>query len=197
MSVARVRYLDEPKELQALAHPLRLTLLEGLRTPSSAAELARTVDASRQNVNYHLKELERAGLVRKVGERRSGGFTESLFEAVASSFVVSPRAAWGDERRLDALRAQLSLEHLVRLGEQLGHDAAVLLDRAAFDGEEIASVSVDAEVHFTSEDDRSQFLREYLAAVGPLLRKHGRKTGTPYRVVLGAYPDPDDEGGGR
>jgi DNA-binding transcriptional ArsR family regulator len=196
MSQARVHVVDAPQQLQALAHPLRLQLLAALRTPTSAAGAAREIGASRQNVNYHLKELERAGLVTKVGERRTGGFVEGLYETVASSIVVSPRAAWSDPRRLGALRDQLSLENLVVIGERLGRDAAALLDRAAFDGDQIASVAVDTEVHFASEAARADFLREYLAAVGPLLRKYGRRKGDTYRVVLAAYPDPQPSAGG-
>jgi hypothetical protein len=144
----------------------------------------------RQKVNYHLKELERTGLVVRTGERRNGNFVESLFRSAARTLVVSPRAAWGDPRRLAAMAAQLSLENLIALGERLQRDAAVLLDRAAFDGEQIASAAVDAEVRFAGEEVRAAFLNEYLAAVGPLLKKYGTKEGAPYRVALAAYPNP-------
>jgi hypothetical protein len=146
--------------------------------------------AARQKVNYHVKELERTGLVVRTGERRHGNFVESLFRSAARTLVVSPRAAWGDPRRLAATADQLSLENLVSLGERLQRDAAVLLDRAAFDGEQIASAAVDAEVRFASEGARAAFLDEYLAAVGSLLRKYGTKEGAPYRVSLAAYPNP-------
>jgi hypothetical protein len=124
------------------------------------------------------------------GERRSGNFVESLYRSAARTLVVLPRAAWGDPRRLAAMADQVSLENLVTLGERLARDAAVLLDRATFEAEEIASAAVEAEVHFAGEADRAAFLDEYLAAVGPLLRKYGATAGTPYRVALAAYPDP-------
>lgn len=196
MVATRVHLVEDADALQALAHPVRVQVLEALKEPGSAAAAARAVGQSRQNVNYHLKELERAGLVRKVGERRKGNFIEALYEAVASTIVVSPRAAWGDPRRFDALRDQMALENLVVLGERLGRDAAALLDRAAFDGEEIASAAVEAEVRFADEAARAAFLEEYLRAVGPLLRKYGKRSGTPYRVALAAYPDPSAADGG-
>src|SRR5262249_34676309 len=152
--------------------PVRVRVLEALRTPGSAAAAARVVGQPRQNVNYHLKELERAGLVRKVGKRRNGNFTETLYQSIAPTIVVSPRPACADPRRTDALRDQMSLENLILVGERLGRDAAALLDRAAFDGEQIASATVDAEVHFADEAERAAFMREYLAAIGPLLRKY-------------------------
>lgn len=188
---SQVKLVEHPEGLQALAHPVRVQVLEALREPSSAATAARRVGQPRQNVNYHVKELERAGLVRRVGERRKGNFVERLYQAVATTFVVSPRAAWGNPRRIEAMQDQFALERLVHLGERLERDAAVLLDRAAFDGDQIASVSVEVDVRFATEADRAAFLEEYLAAVGPLFRKYGRRDGDPYRVALAAYPDPE------
>jgi DNA-binding transcriptional ArsR family regulator len=177
--------------LQTLAHPMRLRILAELRTPSSAAAVARTLGEPRQKVNYHVKELERAGLVGLVGERRSGNLTESLYQAVASTFVVSPRLAWVDRPRTGALAEQVALENLVAVGERLQRSAAQLLDRAAFDGEQIASAAVEAEVRLADEEQRSAFLKEYVAAVGPILKRYGVAGGDPYRVVLAIHPDPD------
>lgn len=185
--VASVARLDV---LQVLAHPLRVRILEALRAPTSAAAIARRLDEPRQKVNYHLKELSKVGLVHAAGERRNGNFIETLYRAAARTFVVSPRVAWADPRRAHALRDQLPLEQLVQTGEQIQRDASALLDRAAFDGEQIASASVTAEVGFASERERADFLNEYLKAVGPLLKKYGTKDGARYRVVFAAYPQP-------
>ncbi len=185
-----VRTIDDPDSLQALSHPLRVRILDALREPDSAAAVARRIGESRQKVNYHLKELDRAGLVRYVGERRNGSFIESLYQSSARTLVVSPRAAWGDPRRLAAVMDQSSLEDLVSLGERLGRDAAVLLDRAAFDGEQIASAAVEAKVVFDGEEARAAFLQEYLALIGPLLKKYGTARGNRYRLAMAVYPDP-------
>jgi DNA-binding transcriptional ArsR family regulator len=181
--------VNDAETLQALAHPIRVQALEALREPASAATVARRIGLPRQKVNYHLKELERAGLVQRIEERRVGNFVESVYRAVARTFLVSPRVAWADPRRLEALRSQHSLETLVLLGERLQRDAAGLLDRAAFDGEQIASASVVAEARFASEADREAFLRAYVRTTADLLERHGTKSGAPYRVLLAAYPE--------
>lgn len=178
--------------LQALSHPTRVAMLDALREPASAASVARAIGQPRQRVNYHLKELEEAGLVERVGEERTGNFVASLYRAVASSFVVSPKVAWSDPRRAAALRHQHSLETLVDIGQRLQSDAAGLLDRAAFDGEEIASASVTVEVRFASEHDRAAFMKEYLRATRALLETYGAKKGEPYRTVLAVYPKGKD-----
>jgi DNA-binding transcriptional ArsR family regulator len=187
--------VDDPETLQALSHPTRVAILEALREPASAAAVARTIGQPRQRVNYHLKELETAGLVARTGEERTGNFVATLYRAVARTFVVSPKVAWADGRRIDALRNHHSLETLVQLGERLQSDAAELLDRAAFDGEQIASASVTADVRFASEEERAAFMNDYLRAVRELLEKYGSKRGEPYRAALAVYPRGSDEGG--
>jgi len=188
-----VHVVDDLEALQVLGHPLRVRILELLREPGSAATVAREVGETRQKVNYHLKELERVGLVAPVGERRAGNFIETLYEAAGRSFLVAPSVAWSDRRRVDALRQQHSLENLVMVGAQLQRDAISLLDRAAFDGEAIASAAVEADVHFADERDRGEFLEEYLATVQKLCDRYGARDGLPYRIVLAAHPSSDGE----
>jgi len=192
-AASTVHRVEDAEGLGALAHPVRLKILDALRTAASAADAARACGISRQNANHHFKELERAGLIEKVDEVPTGNFVASMFRTVAPTIVVSPRATWADDRRVDAMRDQISLENLVMVGERLGRDAAVLLDRAAFDGEPIASAAVEAEVRFADEADRTEFLQEYLAAVGPLFEKYGAREGRRYRVALAAYPDPEPD----
>jgi DNA-binding transcriptional ArsR family regulator len=185
----RVAVLDDPDQVAALAHPLRVAVLEALRAPDSAAGVARTVGETRQKVNHHVRALLDVGLVRSVGERRNGNFVEQLYEAVASTFLVSPRLACHGGPRTEALRSQLPLEQLVQLGERLQRDAVELLDRAAFDGEEIPSLSLEASVRFPDAEARAVFLREYLALVTPLLKRHGGRKGDPFHVALAVYPE--------
>jgi DNA-binding transcriptional ArsR family regulator len=183
-----VHVVEDIEALQVLGNPLRVRILDLLREPGSAATLAREVGETRQKVNYHLKELERVGLVEPAGERRAGNFVETLYQAVGRSFLVSPRVAWSDPRRVDALRQQHSLENLVIVGARLQQDAITLLDRAAFDGEEIASAAVEADVRFADEQDRAAFLDQYLKSVQELCDRFGSKQGLPYRVVVAAHP---------
>ncbi len=187
----RVEVLDDPEQVAALAHPLRVAILDALREPGSAAAAARSIGEPRQKVNHHVKALLDAGLLRSVGERRNGNFIEQLYQSVAGSFMVSSRLALGGDRRAEALRAQMPLEHLTRLGERIQHDAIELLDRAAFDGEEIPSLAIEATVRFPDAASRAAFMEEYLDMLKPLLRRHGARKGDGYQVVAAIYPEGD------
>jgi len=192
--VESVLSLEDPAAIAAATHPVRAAILEAMREPSTAAAVARAVGQSRQNVAYHVRELERAGLLRHLGRRRRGNFFEQTYVSTARTFVVAPSSTWGDAApRASALADQLSLGELVAAGERLQRDSAALLDRAAFDGEEIPSASATTEIRFASEDARAAFLHDYVEALTALARKHGTRRGRTYRLLLAAYPDPEDE----
>ncbi len=187
-----VALLENPQQIGALAHPLRARILEALRTPDTAAGVARAFGRSRQSVSYHLKELARVGLVRHAGERRKGNFVEQLYQAVARRFVVSSRFATDPERLASLLRDQVSLAQLCELGERLQQDAAGLLDRAASEGETIPSATALAEVRFADEAARAAFLSEYVDTLRALLAKHGESEGERFRIAFAVYPELED-----
>jgi DNA-binding transcriptional ArsR family regulator len=188
-----VALLAEPEQVAAIAHPVRGQILEALRTPDTAAGLARAFGRSRQYMSYHVKELERLGLLRRAGERRKGNFLEQLYEATARRFVVSSRFATDPERLAQVFRDQVALSQLCDLGERLQRDAAELVDLAAFEGVEIPSASVEAELRLPDEQARAAFMTELVDTFKSLLAKHGRKDGPSFRVALAAYPEQERE----
>ena len=186
---ASVLSVTDPEALAALSHPTRVAVLEALREPGSAAEVGRALGHPRQRVNYHLKELEKAGLVQRTGTRTKGNLVAVLYRAVARSFVVAPTVAWTHPDRVAALRRSHALGTLVELGERLQRDAAVLLDRAAFDGEDVPAAAVAIEVAFPDEAARAAFMDAHLRTTRELLERHGARDGRRFRAVLAVYPE--------
>jgi helix-turn-helix protein len=68
----RVRQIDAA-HLRALAHPLRLQLLEVLHSegPATASQLARRLGESSGATSYHLRALHRAGMVEEAEQRNA------------------------------------------------------------------------------------------------------------------------------
>ena len=163
--------------------------MESLRSADSAASLARDFGRSRQFVSYHLKELERVGLVRHAGERRKGNFLEQLYESVARRCVVSARFGSDPGLLASVFRDQVALSQLADLGERLQEDAARLIDVAVTESLEIPSASVEAEVRFADEGARAAFMTELIETFKLLLAKHGAAAGPLFRVALAAYPE--------
>jgi DNA-binding transcriptional ArsR family regulator len=64
--------LSDPKAIRALAHPLRLDLLQilGASGPATAAQCGRVLGVSQASCSYHLRQLARYGFVEDLGPGR-------------------------------------------------------------------------------------------------------------------------------
>jgi DNA-binding transcriptional ArsR family regulator len=76
-------------------HPLRSQILNIARAPMSPSAIAAELGESRQKVNYHVKQLRRAGFLRPAGRRRKRGLVEQHVVASAGALAFE-RALWFD-----------------------------------------------------------------------------------------------------
>ena len=86
---------------------------------------------SRQRLNYHLRELERHGLIELVEERRKGNCTERVLRATAASYVISPAAFAAVAPDPARSPDQVSAHWMLALAGQLVRDVGELIAGAA------------------------------------------------------------------
>src|SRR4051794_27779804 len=115
-----------PGRGRGLAGPVRARLLAELAEPASATKPAAKVGLPRQKVNYHLKTLERHGLVELVEERRKGNVNERLMRATAASYVISPSALAAVQPDPARSPDQLSARRLLAVAARLVRDVREL-----------------------------------------------------------------------
>ncbi|MFJ8437204.1 ArsR/SmtB family transcription factor [Kitasatospora sp. NPDC094019] len=188
-----VAVIEEPAAAEASLDPIRRRILAALAEPGSAAALAARLGLARQKVNYHLKELERHGLVELAEERRKGNVTERVYRAAAASFVISPAVLAAVSP--DPARApdQLSARWLLALGSRLVQEVGALLTGAAEAQRRVASFGIDAEVRFASAADRTAFADGLAEAVATLVARYHDESapgGRSHRVVVGLHQIP-------
>ena len=161
-----VEVIEQAKRAAALLDPTRLRLVERLAEPDSASGLARALGLPRQRVNYHLRALERAGLVEEVETRRRGNCTERLVRATALAYVIDPTL----------------------LGT-VGVDPKRIADRASW-----ARFEVD--VRFATPESRAAFTEELVHALTSLAARYHHPDAPAdhaFRFVVGGYPAPAAE----
>jgi DNA-binding transcriptional ArsR family regulator len=197
--VLEVAVIDDPAVAGVSLDPVRARLLAELVVPGSATTLAARVDLPRQKVNYHLKALERHGLVELVEERRKGNCTERVLRATAESYVISPAALPAVQPDPARYPDQLSARWLLALAARLVRDVGALVTGAARSRKRVATFAVDGEVRFASAADRAAFTRELAGAVTALVGKYHDETaqgGRRHRVVLAVHPSVAPEAAG-
>ncbi|WP_427018569.1 winged helix-turn-helix domain-containing protein [Pseudarthrobacter sp. P1] len=186
-----IAVIEDPQAAEASLDPIRAALLAELRRPASAAALAVRVGLPRQKVNYHLKALERHGLVELVEERRKGNATERVMAAVAESFVISPAALAGVAPDPELSRDRLSAHWMLAVAAKLVRDVGTLVVRSAAARKPLATFALDGEITFASAGDRAAFVQELGDTVGALAAKYhsaGAAGGRRHRIVVALHP---------
>ena len=186
-----VTVIENAAAAEASLDPVRSRLLAELSTPGTATTLAARVGLPRQQVNYHLRTLERHGLVELVEERRRGNMTERLMRATAASYVISPAALAAVQPDPERAPDRLSAFWMLALAARLVRDVGSLLIGSRKAGKRIATFALDGEVRFASAADRSAFAEELSHSVAALVAKyHDDRAagGRPHRIVVAIHP---------
>jgi DNA-binding transcriptional ArsR family regulator len=186
-----VTVIESAAAAEASLDPIRSRLLAELATPGSATTLAVKVGLPRQQVNYHLRTLERHGLVELVEERRRGNMTERVMQATAASYVISPTALAAVEPDPERSPDRLSAFWLLAVAARLVRDVGSLLIGARKAGKRLATFALDGEVRFASAADRSAFAEELSHAVASLVAKYhddAATGGRSHRIVVAIHP---------
>jgi len=199
-----LRVIDDPAAASVALDPVRSRLLSELRTTDglSAATLAGRMRLPRQKINYHLRTLERHGLIRLAGRKRWGGLTERRMVATASSYLVSPDALGPAAPPVDPARSadgrvmdRLSASYLIALAARVVREVGALLRKSEQlnPAKRLATLSIDTDVTFRSAQDRAAFTQELTSAVAALVARYhdeSAPSGRRHRLMIGAYPAP-------
>jgi DNA-binding transcriptional ArsR family regulator len=186
-----VAVIEDPAAAEAALDPSRARLLAQMSEPRSATMLAAAAGLPRQKVNYHLRTLERHGLVELVEERRKGNVTERLLQATAGSFVISPTALAAVAPDPSRAPDRLSARWLLALAAQLVRDVGGLINASAKAGRRLATFGMDGEIRFASAAERAAFTAELTQAVTALVAKYHDESaagGRAHRLVIAIHP---------
>ena len=177
----------------SLLDPIRRQVLERLGEPDSAAGVARFLGLPRQKVAYHVRELERFGLIEPVEERRRGNCVERVVRATARRFVISPEALGSlGLSEADAMD-KLSSDYLVAVAAQTIRDVSELRERALAARQQLPTLTLQLDLRFGTAQARASFaneLTEFLAAAVRRYHEPDAAAGRTYRFNVTGYPAP-------
>jgi predicted transcriptional regulator len=129
-----VEKLEDMRLIFSIKHNMILNLLT--MEEMSISGLAKSLDMNPGSVHYHLKELEKHGLVRQVREEIKGGIVKKFYRSTAKRILLqSPNFYL--HRSLSSESTRDYLDRLIRSIEYLGYhlppgneeDAKELLER--------------------------------------------------------------------
>ncbi|WP_031500271.1 winged helix-turn-helix domain-containing protein [Bryobacter aggregatus] len=196
MSGTGLQILRDPEAAAVLLDPKRQMLLAVLqRNQNTATGLGKILDMPRQRVNYHLHELERAGLVVQVETRKKGNVVERLVRSLATHYLVSSEAfgVMGADRALP--RGRFSFSSLITAASRMIRDIGLLALRAAKAEKQTNTFTMETEIRFRNEEERSAFAAEMAAFVATQAAKYHDEKAEVFRLTVALYPKiaKDDE----
>ena len=174
--------------LRGALSPLRRRLLAELRDPASAVALAARLGEKRQRVNYHVRELEKAGLVELVELRPRRGCTERVVRATARAVMVDPDLS-GDLRT--ATQDRFAADALLAVSARTISEVAAMRERADAQGRRLVTFTIEADIGFARPVDIEHFAAQLAQQVTDLVAAFD--SGHPehrYRLVAGGHPAP-------
>lgn len=107
--------LQNIEQLRVVADPLRIRIFEALaQRAMTATQVGDELDIAAPKAHYHVRELERMGLVKLVETRERSGILEKYYRAVARNLVAPSQLLQSSEPgEVEAAMAELftSLSH--------------------------------------------------------------------------------------
>jgi DNA-binding transcriptional ArsR family regulator len=191
MAADPLHIIDEPSRVRSALQPVRLRLLHLLDTPQSAPQLAKAIGLPRQQVNYHLRELQAQHLVEAQEHGRVGRRIDRTFARTATSYVIAPKTLGGVPIDPRAVSDAFSSVYLSAVNTRALNDLAALRRAAAAKGKRVPTLTVESVVRFATLADQRRFGDELTAAFAALAAKYHRQDapqGRSFRVFACGYP---------
>ncbi len=185
-----VEIIRHPETATVVLRPPRPAILATLREPGSASTVASSLGLPRQRLPYHIRELERVGLLKLVENRRRRGCVERVMQATARHYLVSPEilGELGSVHPADILRlGTFGWAPLMAAASRAILDLAVLREGL---GDQVPALMLPAQVRFSAPTAFNDFVAELTAELTRLCAKYHDETASTadHRFFVAAYP---------
>lgn len=183
--------VTDVRVLAALSHPARVRLLDLLMAgPRTATACAEAVELSPSACSYHLRHLERFGLVERVDAEPGDDGRERRWRTSATGydFAAKPSRDGPTERSIRRVLNDMGVDESARLAKEYAagakHLAPAWQDAAIFTTYHLAATPAELR---SIADRIDALVRPYIA----LTRDEPPAAAAPVRVSLQAFRRPD------
>jgi len=164
-----VLVVDDLAQLKALSNSYRIQIIHAFENkPATAKQISEKLGEPHSKVNYHLKTLEKVGIVRLVCEKPKYGVIEKYYEPVAKTFVLDSKSMQSDEKM-----AQTMDKAILSLFDRVAKDFHLASESKKFNANKDSTIgqyiNYNSEYYLTKEEalqlhnDISTFLNDKLS----------------------------------
>lgn len=178
--------LRDAGQVRVLAHPLRMRIIEALRSQEgSPRQVADVLGTKPTRLYHHFAALERAGLITLVGTRQRRGVLERLYQPTARQFVVDRALFEGarSRQRGTSVVSAASTMFAVTLAELRSGIEAGTVPLADRERAELASMRLDI-----APGALPGLMRQLRALIAQAQAAEVSEGGEPVRLTVALFP---------
>jgi DNA-binding transcriptional ArsR family regulator len=175
--------LETLEQLRAVADLLRQRIIDALvERPMTVTQLGELLGLPPARVHYHVRELERVGLLRLVETRERGGILEKYYQPIARSF--------GAQRRLFSAPLDEATAMLTRWLDQIRDSFLDAFRRLRQRGEQelLLNLNFGFLTLYMTPEEVKQLVEQFLALCQPYLQRRSLEGEQERLISLLAYP---------
>jgi DNA-binding transcriptional ArsR family regulator len=176
--------IENIEQLRAIADLLRVRILDLLRNqPMTVTQLGEALGVAPARAYYHVRELEKVGLLRLVETREKGGILEKYYQPVAREITVEK-----------SLLSAPPSEAIVVMENLLGQiqDGFLRAFRHTLEHKhEKPGVSIGLSRLYLTADDKEQLSKQLAELFRPYEQQRGGEGEREFLISLFAYPEAD------
>lgn len=174
--------IDSIEQLRAIADALRIRIIETLQEqPMTVTQLGEALGEAPAKIHYHVRELEKVGLLKLVETREKGGILEKYYQPVARDFSVANSLflrATPDES-LAAIGAWFD-----QLKEGFQRAFRVALEKK----EEPAELALNDAILYLTSEERQQLCQQINELFKPYGQRRGKEDEQAMMASFVIYP---------
>ncbi len=93
-----VLVVDDLAQLKAMSNSYRIQIIHAFEgEPATAKQISEKLGEPHSKVNYHLKTLEKVGIIRLVSQKPKHGVIEKYYLPVAKTFILDSKTVQSNE----------------------------------------------------------------------------------------------------
>ena len=177
--------IQDVRVLEVLNNPVRLRIMHQLMEPTTARELAQSLDVPVTRLYYHLNLLQEVGVIEVVETRKSGAMLQRVYRTVASDFAPVRGLLEKSEDKDRVVRAAIGM---VLDGARLDATAALLGSLGGNGGESVEPDGALGRSVVPMSRKSARRIVELIDAVVDEMREHEDRGGEEYAFSFVFFP---------
>jgi hypothetical protein len=166
-----VYHLETVEQMRAISDELRMRISEMLTLqPLTVTQLGAQLHEPPAKIHYHVRELERVGLVKLVETREKGGILEKYYRAIAKTITV-PGTLLGHMSPDEGLAA--ANEFLQIISQGFLRTVAAAIQRQALEGDDAPAVILSTKEIWATPDELKELQQELRRLLDPYATPRG------------------------